>query len=171
MLRTCFFTFVLVLVMLSTVMAQSNGESTDREFRNHHIALKASSISHTGFFYGYHTEQWMIGGGGYYFFESEGGNVDSVFEFGFELQRSLKRSGGFNLYAITGFGIHREQGEFNADDKWFQYGFGVGVSNESSSGFIINLDGGILRFRNYSGGSNNRTTIGFGLGIAIGYKF
>lgn len=162
----------LILVFAFLNKAEANTGNDNSELKKHHVGLKFSLISHTGFFYGHQfNEHWYMSGGGFYFFESNSGNVDSIIELGLELQRALYRSSGFNFYTLAGIGFQRDRDHIAGDRRWVQYGIGLGVSSESQSGITINVDCGILRYRKITGSNTDRVLVGFGLGVGLGYRF
>lgn len=167
--------YIVLLLLFFTFLPYSFLYATsesDTESRVHHIGLKTSLISHTGLFYGYQlSENIMLSGGGYYYFENDDGSRNSILELGLELQRSLFKTSSFTFYTLAGIGYHNRVRSNKANRDWLQYGFGFGIMNRTDSGFTINVDAGVLRYRKTSTGSSDRVVMGLGFGLALGYQF
>lgn len=165
---------ILLLFLMTSMAAEASndGDNRDSITGTHHIGMKFSFISHSGFYYGHQiSENWQLGGGGYYYFEKEDGATDSITELGLELQHSIYRSAGFSLYALAGVGYQHQRRNFQNDREWFQSGIGLGLMNQTSSGLTVNADIGVLRYRKTTRGSSERVVVGLGFGIGIGYRF
>lgn len=170
--NTSLIAFLLCLLFSLPINAQANDNDESITLKRHHVGLKFSLISHTGFFYGNQIdENFYISFGGFYFFESNDGNIDSIIELGAELQYSIFRANGFNFYSLAGIGFQNDKDYLTGDRRWVQYGIGLGVSSQSASGITINVDCGLLRYRRITGPNSERILVGFGLGVGLGYRF
>jgi len=98
--------FLLIVAFSTFSTAHANDTDVSHVLKKHHVGVKFSLISHTGFFYGNQLDKsWYLSLGGFYFFESNEGNIDSIIEVGIELQHSIFRSNGFDFYTLAGLGF------------------------------------------------------------------
>lgn len=167
------------IIILSLLMASPilQAQEPDEFIATKQIGLTLSSVTGAGIQYIYpSSEKDNIKFVGIFIYNNDSNTKDSFFSLGFEYQRDIRETELQRIYGFGGAHIDNSFSEetfFNSDgqqDSFFSLGGGMGADFGSrSKGIIFNIH---IAYQFTQGfGDEDKTRIGLGAGIGLGYNF
>ncbi|MEQ9310041.1 MAG: hypothetical protein RLN90_11365 [Balneolaceae bacterium] len=167
--------FILLGLIISSQIIKA--QEKDDFIASKQIGLTLSSVTGAGIQYIYpNSEKDNIKIVGIYIYNNDSNSKDSFFSLGGEYQRDLRETYTQRVYAFAGAHVDNSFSEetfFNSDgqqENFFSLGGGMGVDlGDRAKGLILNFHIAYQFTRGF--GNQDKTRVGLGAGLGVGFNF